>query len=116
MSAIHELVWEFTRDHVRAKAVCNDDDCAHRYRCAEDCEQLFDVTKRGDGYQHPVTDSPTGLWHDMTKADECAFAEWLQIESDIIPELADGNPTFEIGRTAIIPVWQGEDGVLWKRA
>jgi len=116
VSGIHEIVWEFDRETVRATAVCNYDNCEHRYRCDEGCELLFDVSEHRGGYRHPVTDSPTGIWHDMTKADECAFAEWLQIESDIIPELAEGNPTFEIGRTAILPVWQGEDGVLWKRA
>lgn len=117
MSAIHEIVWEFDRDMVNARAVCNDPDCVHRYSCTEGCELLFDVQKHGDGYRHPVTDSPTGIWHDMTKGDECSFVEWLEADRYLIPELAaDRTTTFEIGRTAVLPDWQGEDGVLWKRA
>ena len=116
MSATHEIVWEFDRDRVNAKAVCNDLDCVHRYRCAESCELLFDVTKHGNGYRHPVTDSPTSIWHEMYKGDECSFIEWLDADPGILPELCASKDMFEIGRTAVLPEWQGEDGVLWKRA
>lgn len=117
MSATHEIVWKFDRNTVNARAVCNDPDCEHRYRCAESCELIFDVTKHVDGYRHPVTNSSTGIWHEMYKTDECGFLEWLDADPGIIPELcALSNDTFEIGRTAVLPEWQGEDGVLWKRA
>lgn len=116
MSGIHEIIWEFGRDSVSASAVCNDPDCVHRWTCNEGCELLFDVTAHGDGYRHPVTDSPTGIWHVMVKDDECMFTTWLLADRSLIPELCANGDTFEIGRTSVLPEWQGEDGVLWKRA
>ena len=50
------------------------------------------------------------------EGDECAFVEWLDADWGMIPELCVGRETFEIGRTAVLPEWRGEDGVLWKRA
>lgn len=59
-------------------------------------------------------DIPVINRHLMEKADYCNIAEWLNDDPSLIPELVDGRHCFEIGRTSFEPVWQGEDGVLWK--
>lgn len=121
MSA-HEIVWEFDSDRVNGRLVCKDSDCVYMYRCDGDCEVIYDTEQHGDGYRHratvydPTTDEETEVWHAMHKTDECAFVALVDDDPDMIPELCDTADRFEIGRTAVTPAWQGEDGVLWTRA
>lgn len=114
MSA-HVLVFEFERDRVEIRAVCNaapDADC--RLSCNGDCESYTEIHRTEeqtfDGeivkyYTHDDCDE--GM-----KADECNVCLFLN-ESDCIDESAVGKPTFEIGRVPFEPVWQG-DYFDWK--
>jgi hypothetical protein len=49
----------------------------------------------------------------MEKADYCNVVVFLDEDPYLLPELIEQPKVFEIGRTPITPVWQGEDGVLW---
>lgn len=116
----HHIVWEMDRDHVSARAACDDEDCISRYICDEDCTSIFDIQRHEDGTVDHGTwndlgDELTGPRHPMYKADFCNVVEYLEADPSLIPELSEDLETFEIGRTAIEPVWQGEDGLTWRR-
>lgn len=113
----HEIVWEFDDGWVRGNLVCNDDDCQYRYVCAGDCEVIFDIQKTETGYRHQVNyyedDRPSNIWHEMRKVDYCNFVVFM--DAGDLPEQNEEPEPFEIGRTPVEAVWQGEDGVNWKR-
>jgi hypothetical protein len=113
----HEIVWEFDDGWLRSKLVCNDLDCQHRYVCSGYCELIFDIQKTETGYRHQVNyyedDRPSNIWHEMRKVDYCNFVEFMDT-ADLLEENEERG-TFEIGRTAVEPVWYGEDGVKWSR-
>lgn len=115
--AEHEIVWEFDDGWVCCKLVCNDDDCQYRYVCAGDCEVIFDIQKTETGYRHQVNyyedDRPSYIWHEMRKVDYCNFVVFM--DAGDLPEQNEERDSFEIGRTPVEAVWQGEDGVNWKR-
>ena len=53
--------------------------------------------------------------HRMIDAGECQLVLWLEMDGALNPELcADEDATFEIGRFAIRPVWDG-GGYEWQR-
>jgi hypothetical protein len=115
----HSIVWTFDRDTVTAKAICEDEDCINRYGCVEECEVIYDIRRDESGATHGVYDwegeIKPHLRHEMTKGTFCNVVEYLNADPSLIPELHDGPESFEIGRTAIEPAWQGDDGVLWNR-
>lgn len=119
-SRAHSIVWTLERDYVTSKAECADDNCLDRYTCTQECEVVYDVRRDSTGVSHGLYDHEGDfkphLRHEMRKGDHCNVVEFLNADQYIIPELNENRDTFEIGRTAIEPVWQGEDGVTWKRA
>ena len=124
MSDEHSIVWTLERDFVTSKAICEDDNCLDRYACAEECEVVYDVRRDAAGVTHGGVTHGVYDWdgvlkprlrHEMRKGDHCNVVEFLNADQYIIPELNENQDTFEIGRTAIEPVWHGEDGVTWKR-
>jgi len=116
----HHIVWTLERDHVTASAECSDTDCISRYTCTEDCEILYDVRRDVSGVSHGLYDWEGEIKpherHAMVKDDSCNVVEFLNAEPSLLPEMQEDGKTFEIGRTAITPVWHGEDGVTWNRA
>jgi len=116
----HHIVWMLERDHVTASAVCGDEDCISRYTCKKDCEMLYDVRRDESGVSHGLYDWDGEIkphaQHAMVKDDHCNVVEFLNAETGMLPELQEDGQTFEVGRTAIEPVWHGEDGVTWKCA
>ena len=115
----HFIVWSFDRDTVSARAQCDDEDCRFRWVCTDnDCEVMHGVEPTADGYRHLAYDSEADAddWHVMVKASYCNFDEWINGDPSMIPEIAEDRPTFEIGKVAVEPVWQGEDGATWKLA
>lgn len=116
----HEIVWSLDADHVTSTVVCLDEDCIHRYVCPEACEVIYDVKRAGEVVTHGLLDWEGEIKphrrHEMVKEAHCNLVEFLNADRYLIPELYDGGDKFEIGRTPIVPVWQGEDGALWKRA
>lgn len=114
----HELVWSLDRGSVSARLECNDEDCINRYVCVHACETIYDIVRADDGtvsHGQWFQDEETDERHEMTREGECNFALFLNEDPCLIPELFEDDD-FEIGRTLVDPVWQGEDGVLWKRA
>ena len=114
----HELVWTLEHQSVVGMIVCGDTDCIYRYTCEFDCEWLYDVKRAEDGsvsHDPSPYDEEKRMRHAMTRGDECNFALFLNEDTYMIPELFDGTH-LEIARTPIEPVWQGEDGALWKVA
>lgn len=116
----HEIVWELNGGSLASSAVCNDDDCLNRYVCTMQCELVHDVRRDDWGVTHGLYDWEGEVKphtrHKMEKVDYCNIVEFLEADPYVIPELQETEERFEIGRTAILPVWQGEDGLLWKRA
>jgi len=110
----HALVWEFDRDTVNCKAVCNaapDADC--RLSCYGDCEVFSQIIRHSDETfdgetVHRIThdDCDAGM-----RADECNVCLFLN-ESDCIQEMAVGGypngPRFIIGTVPIRPSWDGD--------
>jgi hypothetical protein len=107
----HEIIWTHEINTTTAQLVCNDPDCQYRWECSEDCEEIYDVVAHGDGYRHRSEDD----WHHMKKQNYCNFVEWMDADPDVISELNDGGETFEIGRVPVEPIWQGDEGALWRR-
>lgn len=114
----HSIVWSLERDYVAAKVVCEDADCISRYTCDQGCEVLYEIRRDERGVTHALLDwegdIKPHLRHLMVKVDHCNVVEFLNA-TGIIPELNERAENFEIGRTPIVPVWQGEDGVTWER-
>ena len=115
-TADHEIIWTFEGDHIGADFVCNNEECEYRWTCPEGCEYLGLVEKIDSGYRHrydwyPLDDE---VWHDMVQSD-CNFKGWMLADAGMIPELSEDRTPFEIGRTPVEPVWQGDEGVTWIR-
>lgn len=100
------------------EAICDDPDCLNRYVCADSpCEVYFDVRRESNGTvthkpwedEHPAINR-----HRMEKRADCSLLDFLNADRGMITELNEGDQEFVIGRTTIDPVWQGEDGALWK--
>lgn len=115
----HEIVWTLEDGIVSCRAVCLDADCIYRYTCVDGaCEWYTDLRREADG---SVTHAP---WDDgdrqvvqrhlMARGDECNLLLFLNADTSLLPELRDGDGEFEIGRTRVEPVWQVDDGALWR--
>ena len=119
--AEHELVWTHESDSVTIEAACNakpDADCRLEPSPDSGCEcESFDFERDERGAFHTVIayddgDNEVEVRHDMQSGGDCNVCLFLN-ESDCIEESDDSRSTFEIGRKAIDPVWQG-DGFDWK--
>lgn len=114
----HEIEWKLEHGTVAARLECSDEDCIHRYGCVHSCEVVWDVQRADD---ETVSHGPSGYdeddigRHEMTRGDDCNFMLFLNEDTYLIPELFDGKELV-IARTHVDPVWQGEDGALWKPA
>lgn len=119
MSA-HEIVWSLNSGSLRASAICTDPDCINRYQCHEGCELIYDLKRDGTNVSHGLLDWEGEIKphhrHQMVLEDHCNIVEFLNADADVIAELQEFEETIEIGRTVIEPVWQGEDGLLWRKA
>jgi hypothetical protein len=115
----HHIVWTLERDYTQGAVACDDADCISRYECTQDCEVLYDIRRDESGVSHGVYDWEGEIKphtrHEMTMGDFCNVVESLNADPSLLPELQDHPKTFEIGRTAIDVVWNGEDGATWKR-
>jgi len=115
----HHIIWTLDRDYIQGAVACDDDDCISRYTCTLGCEVIYDIKRDESGVSHGLYDwegdiKPYGR-HEMSKDDCCHVVETFDADPSLLPELQEHPKTFEIGRTAIDVVWQGEDGALWKR-
>lgn len=115
----HEIVWTFDRDAVTSEVVCKEAvgaDC--RLRPIPDsvlcqCEEWASPLRDEHGAYHLYDGDIGQEKHRMEDSGECNVALFLN-ESFCIEESAVGSPHFEVGRTPIEPVWQGEY-YDWKR-
>jgi len=116
----HHIIWTLDGDYIQGAVTCDDEDCISRYTCKQECEMLYDVRRDQSGVSHGLYDWEGEIKpherHSMVKDDHCNVVEFLNAEPSLLPEMQEDGKTFEIGRTAIEPVWHGEDGVTWKRA
>lgn len=115
----HHIVWTFDDNDIEQAATCDDPECIHRYVCIDGaCEVYYDVKRADDGTvthkQWDDDDRPIIQRHRMENRDECMLLDYLNADPWVLRELNDGHQKFEIGRTEIEPVWQGEDGALWR--
>jgi len=116
----HHIVWTHDRDHVEARATCDDPECLNRYVCIDgECETYYGVRREPDGsVTHKQWDDDERQVvnrHRMEKTDDCSVLDFLNADTYMIPELTtDDAAPFEIARTPIDLEWQGDDGVLWK--
>lgn len=105
----HEIVWTFEGAwaDVRAEMVCHasaDAPCHQRPSCG--CEG-WDLQQDDAGYYHECE----GERHEHHPVPDCGVGEWLNADSPM--ECAVKGVEFEIGRTPIVPVWNG-DYMQWE--
>lgn len=113
----HIITWAFDGDHVTGTLRCTDDDCIERYHCNHGCTSYSGVTRHPDGRvtHGQWTEREFDPHHEMTRGDECNFVVWLEADPSLLPELNERREKFDIGQTAVQPVWDIEDGPTWTR-
>lgn len=120
MKSGHELVWEFSFDNVRATPVCHEPSTANCHlTCPEDCESYGEILRdpeNGQPYHLTYNDGLfDGVRHNMESMSDCNIVLWLDGDPGMLPEMNSAREVFEIGRTPIEPVWEG-DYYGWKKA
>ena len=121
----HVIIWEHDVDTVTARVACLEEpgaDCRLRGEC--ECESWGPIERREDGtIWHQLTDGYRDLdlprdvpqWHEVKPWDGCNIALFLNEDASVIAESSQERTAFEIARTPIDPVWNG-DWYEWKRA
>jgi hypothetical protein len=110
----HEMVWTFDNDYVSGEVVClapADAVCHQRPKSPCVCENwdLKKDEKDEVGYYHEYD----GEQHRHAPVPDCGVLEWLN--DSPLECAADDAWRFEIARTPIEPVWQG-DYMQWRPA
>lgn len=116
----HFIVWEHSADTVDRKVACDAPEGARcRLVCLEDdCEQIrieYIVAGKPFHWVNDFEERRHSVRHDLVDGGYCNVCEWLNADTSLIEELDAKRETFEIGRVAIVPVWDG-DGFEWERA
>ena len=124
MSGSHEIVWTFDDDRVVAEVVCKSTpESPCRWEPHDDacqCEAYYGSGVDADGPYHlafmvdDADGSESEVKHRMRYGGECGVRNWMNDDPSTIPESAEADGTFEIGRTAFEPAWQG-DYYTWER-
>lgn len=118
--SVHEIVWTFDQDRVTAKVICHAEPGANcrlevdhpncecwSWTIERDEQGPFHLFETEDDDGNDIEER-----HDMRDTAEspygptCNFQTW--VNEGEIKELGFNQPIFEIGRTAIDPVWRGD--------